>query len=928
MMDWNRSSLWKRVLNATLALSGSGFVIALGIIFSSFITSQAQWLSAPVRQIPRLPTLVTSVEPDPVAELLLPIRLRSRTFTPSSGIEPALQAQMEALPVRWHGLIQLSATPDDTQRLELDQAGVRLLDYIPENAWIASLPADITELQSLPIVHWIGRLLPEDKVHPAIHDGHFGSWAINSDGTVNLQVDVFTEVPLSEARKRVLDHGGTILGTTPEISQLFVRLPAMALWELASEDMVQWIDEEPAPPENENDGVRTNVSANVVQSSPYHLNGTGVQVAMWDGGRVDPTHPDFKDRLTVAESPKPANSEHATHVAGTLAGDGSNSADQGGSPNQWRGVAPGVDIISYVNDNAFAEHRDAINAHGADLSQNSWGPRISTEDGNCDRYGDYDQTSRNFDRIVTGFYGKRIPVVFSAGNERNDRDCNMIPGFVNYTNVPATGQSSKNTIVVGATNSDNDSMTEFSSWGPVDDGRIKPDLVAPGGESVGDNEIWSTLPSKTYGPKFGTSMAAPVVSGSIALILQRYRGICPASGEDPLPSTVKALLVQTTHDLNDGTTWFNRGPDYASGYGRINVKDAIDMIPYHIEASLDNEAIDTYEIIVSHQEAIKVTLAWDDVPAAMNNGGNTLVNDLDLELVAPDDTVHQPWILDPAEPTESAIRGVDNRNVVEQVVVIRPMPGTWTIRVKDTNVRSGPQSYSLVNELLTSSSCEGATTTDVWLRDNVNDKGAEPSKGTMYHSPDIWVRNTLGPGTERTEPGPHQNPEFGQTNYVYAMVRNRSDIPAYDVRAFLYWAKTSSGLAWPQDWHLIGASTVANLNGGHRRIIDPIPWEPPDPGHYCLYARLVTSQDPIQSEGSSPNKNARNNNEIAWKNVNIVDNVPNQESIVGFIVRNTRPEATDIDLKVQVPEEEWTDPFFSHGKVIVDLGPDLFSRCW
>src|SRR5439155_678547 len=176
--------------------------------------------------------------------------------------------------------------------------------------------------------------------------------------------------------------------------------------------------------------------------------------------------------------------------------------------------------------------------------------------------------------IVTGLYGKPISVVFAAGNLRSMQpidDCSAGP----YGTIgpPATA---KNVITVGAINSDDQSMTIFSSWGPVRDGRLKPELVAPGAEVGNDGGVTSTMPGNSYGVLVGTSMATPVVSGAVALLVEDYRA--HYNGQDPAPSTLKGLLVHTASDLDDDTSWFNKGPDFASGYGLVQIQDAVDQL--------------------------------------------------------------------------------------------------------------------------------------------------------------------------------------------------------------------------------------------------------------------------------------------------------------------------------------------------------------
>jgi subtilisin family serine protease len=646
--------------------------------------------------------LTTSPHPTLAQDQDIAVLLKSRQFVPEPGIEPAVQRQQQiASPdERIHVFMQFWQIPSDSERASLEDAGVDLLAYVPTNTWFASMPAG-TSLQSetLAMVRWIGTIQPEDRMAPALRAGQ-GARVSHADGTVSLDLRFFSDITSAEVSQIVAKYNGVIEASAPEFHRFTVRVDPGSIEGLAGEDGVQWITDAPPPKTTENDGSRARTNVDALHDAPYNLSGADVDLGIWDGGVVD-NHVDFSGRLTVVDTGASVDS-HATHVAGTMAGDGSNSASQGGTPFQWKGMAPGADIISYYWDNNLTDHNSGINTYGIELSQNSWGYTISSVFGNCSLYGDYDGDAPDYDSIITGLYGKRISVIFAGGNERDDGDCGMssTPPYLNYAKLgpPATA---KNIIAVGATNSDDDTMTDFSSWGPVDDGRIKPDVVAPGCEAGGEGYIHSTLPGNTYGSPIycGTSMAAPAVSGISGLIVEQYR---TSYGADPLPSTVKALLIQTAVDLDDGTVYYNPGPDYSSGYGRVDAQAAVDgIIARHVrEDQISNGQTDSFTFdVLTDTVSLKVTLAWDDEPGAVN-ASPALVNNLDLVLVEPDGaTMHRPWVLNPANPSNNATTGIDSVNNVEQVQVHSPMTGTWEARVIGTNVPVGPQGYSLVAPL-------------------------------------------------------------------------------------------------------------------------------------------------------------------------------------------------------------------------------------
>ena len=858
-------------------------------------------------------------EPDaPFSVLLL-----SGTFTPEPGIEPALREEHRATV----GLIQFERIPDEDTRHQLRQAGVELLEYVPNNTWMARLPIDLDRAASVPGVRWIGRLLPEDKMPPDLRSRMEEA----GDERLIFQVEAFAG-SLPEAVTRAEKLGGILLSRDDTASVFQVDLPCEALRTLAVSDAVQWIAPEPPRGPLNNRG-RANTRTDQVQAAPYNLTGAGVQVGVWDSGPVAP-HADFGNRLTVIDSGP--TSEHATHVAGIVAGDGSRSAMVGFPAGHFRGHAPAAEIVSY--DYALvpppsSEHDLAIRGFGIDLSQNSWGFIVDeAKYNNCSWYGDYHSEARGYDQVVTGLYTRRIPIVFCAGNEGAKVHCGQMPTPPqgNYAVIlpPATA---KNVITVGAIFGDTGGLTAFSSRGPTDDGRLKPDLVAPGHNDTLTPlaAIVSTSITNGYYGTQGTSMAAPAVSGAVALLLQRFRNVCPGNAGDPLPSTLKALLLHTARDLDSVPSFLNRGPDYASGYGALDTQAAVDLLPFHHEDQVGHGQSDLHGLIVTPQSNLKVTLVWDDV-AAVASASVALVNDLDIELIDPLGGVHRPWVLDPANPSNPATRGVDRRNVVEQVVVdtVTPaMAGLWTIRVTGANVPSGPQAYSLVSQHLplSDSSCTGGPWTDAWIMDkdaplSPVDTGGEPNpdRGEMWASNQIWVRNAADGQPQ------HQNPEAGQTNHVYARLRNRGPATLNTVRVMVYAASASTALAWPRDWTLIGERTVANLAAGADAVIEPVAWNPPHAGHFCLYVRLLTDQNPMSyTEGPNVFDNTRNNNNIAWRNLNVVDLVSDQRAEMDLQMGNTQEEDDRVDLRFDARPDEEGRTLLDLATVDVTIGEEL-----
>jgi uncharacterized repeat protein (TIGR01451 family) len=723
-----------------------------------------------------------------------PIKLKSRTFSPAPGLDPAFQivlgGQLQSQsPERVHVLLQLATIPDENERANLAAAGIQLLAYIPDNAWLVSIPANSIGAQTLDAtsIQWMGPLLPKDKVSIHIQARGIGPWATNPDGSVVLDVTFFEDVSAAEALAVVARHGGQLEENLSDFHHYVARFPnAGVVSALTGEDKVMWVDNGPLPKIPLNDGARERTNVDVIQQETG-LNGSGVVLGIWDKGQVDSTHTDFAGRLTIAEIA--TASDHATHVAGTMAGSGQNSINQGGSAFQWRGIATAATIISYNFNSGSpeSEHDEAINTYGIDLSQNSWGYVVKQSINSCSLNGDYDSRSSDYDDIATGFYGQRILILFSAGNGR-DKTASSGEGckpdgvdtYEYYRNIAGPGGTAKNIVTVGATNSNDDTMTDFSDWGPVDDGRLKPEMVAPGCQSNGTDLIKSAYNGgSSYGSMCGTSMSTPLVSGIAALLIQQYR---TTYGGNPLPSSIKAVLLHTAKDMAAKyTTYYHPGPDYASGYGRVDAAAAINAIKAQqvLTGSITNGITHTYFITVTLPVTpLKTTLVWDDVKATPL-ANPTLVNNLDLELVAPDGTtIHRPWVLDPNNPGISATTGIDNLNNVEQVYVTDPSVGVWTIRVKGASVPDGPQLYSLVSSvdahhkrgskvLLVDDDMQTVTNTvsyytaaldalevpyDIW--DTKHSDSTEPTASALAHYPaviwftgDAWQSSTVGPSS-------------------------------------------------------------------------------------------------------------------------------------------------------------------------------------
>ncbi len=609
-----------------------------------------------------------------------------------------------------HVVVQFDEAVRAAQRSALSRAGVQLLSYVGDNAFFAVVDGNRIDPGAAARVGGVRCVLGIDplwKQHPDIAFGTLPAWSVHvtkeQEVIAAAYVVFHRDVDAASAgAAMVRAHGGVVRSVVSSVNMLVVELPAENLGVLAAEDAVQWV-EPPLPRlEPNNDDNRLRTGAEVVQDSPYNLDGSGVTVLVYDGGTVYSSHADFGGRAQVRDGSDA--SDHATHVAGTIGGSGVASG------GLYRGMAPGVTIESYGFElpglpegflytdpgDLEQDYADAIGNHGAAIANNSIGTNTASNGFPCEWEGNYGVTSALIDTIIRGdgsnpLFAAPFRAVWSAGNERQTARCLGVEGFASPYHSTAPPACAKNHITVGAVYSDTDSVTTFTSFGPADDGRLKPDIVAPGCQLSADGGVTSCAGYSSYAVRCGTSMSAPTVTGICALLMQEYRRIYPGQ-PDPRNATLKVLLAQTAVDIEQP------GPDYRSGYGSVRALAALDLLRSRnfLEHTVAQD--EHYEVTVGvapEDTELKVTLAWDDVPATPNVSP-ALVNDLDLRVIDPAGEVHYPWTLDPAQPDTPAVRtGPDRVNNIEQVVIAAPLPGAYRVQVVGHDVPEGPQPFSL-----------------------------------------------------------------------------------------------------------------------------------------------------------------------------------------------------------------------------------------
>ncbi|MCB2200194.1 S8 family serine peptidase [bacterium] len=468
--------------------------------------------------------------------------------------------------------------------------------------------------------------------------------------------------------------------------------------------------------------------------SGYNLDGSTLlaqNLGVWDAGKVRTSHQEFGGRATQYDGAL-TNHYHATHVAGTMIAEGINPSAQGMA---WEAQLRCYDwnndnnemLTAATNAMLVSNHSYGLVA-GWDYNSTAeawyWYGTASVSETEDYKFGNYNSWVRAWDEIA--YTAPLYLIVKSAGNDRNDtgptpggehyvwggtqwvtsttvRDADG--GSSGYDSIPAKGVA-KNVLTIGAvedipsgySDSTDVVMTAFSGWGPCDDGRIKPDLVANGVSLTSTAETSNSA----YITLSGTSMASPTAAGIAGLMVQQYRST--HSNQYPRAATTKAVLIHSAGEAGD-----TPGPDYQFGWGMIDARAGADLIELDqtIEWTLqqltltDGDTLsDTY--YAGGLDTLKVTLVWSDPPgpaqgAEIDPTTAVLMHDLDLRLVRLEDGIEfEPWMLDKDNPADAATTGDNTVDNVEQVYLTDPEPGNYDVRITHKGTLAANQLISLV----------------------------------------------------------------------------------------------------------------------------------------------------------------------------------------------------------------------------------------
>ena len=610
-----------------------------------------------------------SARKQPLAISDMRVRLFGHEFVPPDGIDEGLLKKIGAVAPDEEivCIVQFNRVPSAEEIKSFLGTGAQPY-FSVHNITIAGIPAKaVSTVRGLSCVRWLGEYDARYKVNTGVPPATTGK-----TGVYIWPLDVRTT-----RHQKDLNNLGILQFSYDPVARVYlVQCTPADVEKIAALSWVKWIEfeqvKQPKAVNFEPDDSREIVSAPDTWSS---YTGQDVIVGLYDSG-VWGSHPDFPSGALINSLVD--SSGHGTHVAGIIASRGTRPLE---GLYGARGVAPGSKLyLVYLNTETGSAFQTFVNAH-AKVVNNSWG--YST-------YG-YGSDAQIADAYVRN---QKLGLVFAAGN-----DGEIGPSTVND---PATA---KNVITVGALSYTAGSSSggvgrraSYSSQGPTRyDGRLKPDLVAPGGDGPNDGVVstnaqlfgtwldsaqyrWPT--DAYYTRKMGTSMACPFVTGIAALIHQAY-GSYFTDDEGLVPRDIKALLVANAIPLK----WYGGYPEngYANtvvGYGLADAFYSIfngagenqTLLWAHgavVETSANSQ--DWAFTVNGTEKRLEIVMVYNDVEGSASSS-QVLLDDVDVQVTAPDSTVFSS-ILAP---------GVTSKDTVRKIVIANPGAhgtGTWTATV-------------------------------------------------------------------------------------------------------------------------------------------------------------------------------------------------------------------------------------------------------
>lgn len=570
------------------------------------------------------------------------------------------------------------------------------------------------------------------------------AWSINRKAVAPWQLQeigmadgmLFTEEKLEKERRRTIEQLAEKLNQDYQRQRQLVdafvatnRL-GISIWALDENGRVQVVDsmEGQVPVIKGGCDIMSAYSVSAAAVWPgggtrMNLTGTNVLIGMWDSGDVLTTHQEFTNGSRVVDIDGPSFwgvNNHACAVSGIIAAEGIDISAIG--------LAYRSKVLAADLNNDFGEMMPTFSTNIMRISNHSyetltgwyfssgqwiWRGDVAISTNEDYHFGFYEGNSQTLDSMI--YTAQTYLPVWAVANERNPGDSGPASQPVahyertngifvfstevrplddasnGYDTLPGAYQVAKNNLVVGAvfqngfdgyTGPSSVGMTIFSSFGPTDDGRIKPDIVSPGS---GIRSItWQSTSS--YGDNYtGTSVAAPTMVGTLGLLVELQQRLY-GTNQPMWASTVRGLVIHTADEAGTAD-----GPDYRFGWGLQNARTAALLLTNNFkskslafmkEVRLLNGDYIEFPVVATNNKPLRVTICWTDpagtpVAASLDPTNRMLVNDLDLRIIGPGGTTNYPWVLSRDFPTNAATTGDNLCDNVEQVPL--PLPRTVNI---------------------------------------------------------------------------------------------------------------------------------------------------------------------------------------------------------------------------------------------------------
>lgn len=555
-------------------------------------------------------------------------------------------------------IVQFGGYVKDEWLDSLRDAGAEVVQYIPNQAFMIYGDAPtIGKIAGHSRVRWIGKYAPERKISPDVND-----FAVKADNEIaRFDIAVFKQTDLAEISLKFADSVHGQINNQIKLGRNFfnvlrVEMPPSEVTKAAALPGVFRIDRY-VEPQNEDERAAHIVAGNYTGQTSitapgynpvgqFGVNGQNVTVAVVDDGiSIFSVGAYYVTAANVKNGPlrgaaAGATTGHGHFNASLIAGDNPISAFDPLGYNYGVGIANKAHIINipktafgYTGTDAETVN-DTVTTTGVNgvrgfVSNNSWG---SGDNGNA-----YDSFAAQYDGFVqdASILGAIEPVclVFSAGNAAG----NGLTRPKMAKNIIAVGNSEslRPELSTSANNGNNiDDLNELSSRGPAADGRIKPDVVAPGtvvtGARAGSGSMFTGNIDAHVSYASGTSHAAPQVAGAAALFTQYWKN--QNGGVNPSPALVKAAIINTAQDMN-GANSGAATPNGGEGWGRVNLKNMFNTgvrmkyIDQSVKFSGAGESNSFAGSVEKSDKPFRVSLVWTDPPGVADP---SLVNNLDL----------------------------------------------------------------------------------------------------------------------------------------------------------------------------------------------------------------------------------------------------------------------------------------------------------